>query len=301
MGPTNTALVQLYRAEQELREAQGRLDSASRSVRFLERRITEINEKLRLLQTQLREQQARVGQLELDIRSREARIDKFRAQQQQAKNHKEYQAFLTEINAEKIDKAKAEEELLKVMEVVEKAQNDMRSLSAQLDGEQKKLAETQQQLGSRLAELQAEVDRLRGVRNSFASQVPAAAMEVFERVAERYEGEAMAAIAKPNRRSEEYLCTSCNMSLVADIYNRLHSRDELTFCPNCRRLLFIPDNLTPAEAINKPKERREPRRKAAAAVGRQQSAIDVSRSISAATENDGETEHPGEVPTPPQP
>ena len=55
MGPTNVALVKLYQADQALRAAQGRLDSASRSVRVQERRIAELNEKLKLTQQQLRE------------------------------------------------------------------------------------------------------------------------------------------------------------------------------------------------------------------------------------------------------
>jgi uncharacterized protein YbaR (Trm112 family) len=40
------------------------------------------------------------------------------------------------------------------------------------------------------------------------------------------------------------------MSLVADIYNRLHSRDEMVICPNCRRMLYIPDELPPELALN---------------------------------------------------
>ncbi len=64
----------------------------------------------------------------------------------------------------------------------------------------------------------------------------------------------MSAISKPDRRREEYLCTACNMNLVTDVYNKLHSRDELVFCPSCRRILYIPDDLPPELAVKKPKE-----------------------------------------------
>jgi hypothetical protein len=82
-------------------------------------------------------------------------------------------------------------------------------------------------------------------------------------------------------------------------------RDEMVFCPNCRRMLFIPDELPPELAINKPKERKELRREkaGAAAVGRQTSAIDVARSINQ-EEDEAEAEAiPGdgaESPTSPQ-
>src|SRR5512138_2994683 len=102
MSPTNVALVKLFQADQALRAAQNRLDGASHSVRVQERRIAELNERLRLAQAQLRENQARAAELDLDVKTREAHIDKLRQQQQNAKNHKEYQAFLTEISTEKI-------------------------------------------------------------------------------------------------------------------------------------------------------------------------------------------------------
>jgi hypothetical protein len=40
------------------------------------------------------------------------------------------------------------------------------------------------------------------------------------------------------------------MELAIDIFNKLHSRDEIFFCPNCRRILYIPDELTPEAAIS---------------------------------------------------
>ena len=116
---------------------------------------------------------------------------------------------------------------------------------AQIEEETKKHAATQQQLGGRLAELQTEIDQTRPLRDTAASEVPAKAREMFERLADRYEGEALAPISRPKPRREEYVCTACNMELVVDLYNRLHTRDEVVYCPSCRRMLFIPDDLPP--------------------------------------------------------
>lgn len=281
MGPTNVAMVKLYQADQALREAQRRLEEASHSVRVQERRVADLQERLRFGQVRLREQQAKSAQLDLEVKARDEKIERFRTQQQTANNLKEYQAFLTEINTEKIDKGKIEEELLRVMEAVEKQQKEVSELSVQIEADQKKLADTRQQLGAQIGELQARVDRLRGLREEASKGIVGKALDLFERIADRWEGEAMAAMGKPDRRREEYVCMSCNMSLVTDVYNRLHSRDELVFCPNCQRLLYIPEDLTPEAAINKPKERKERKNGGAASMGRQTSAADVSRSIAA--------------------
>ena len=253
MGPTNVALVKLFHADQALREAQVRLDAAARNVRIQERRVADLTEKLKAAQSALREQQAHAAQLDLDLRSRDAQIEKLRTQQQTTKNNKEYQAFLVEINTAKVDRNKVEDEAMKVLEAVERGQNEAGTLQTQLHAERQKLDALRAESGETVRQLQAEVDALRPAREQVAAEVPAKARDTFERLSERYEGEAMSALAKPDRRREEYVCTSCNMSLVADVYNKLHSRDELVFCPSCRRILYIPEDLPPEQAINQPR------------------------------------------------
>jgi uncharacterized protein len=249
MGPTNIALVRLFNADQQLREAQGRLDATSRSVRIQERKVNDLAEKQRLAQAKHRELQSKSAQLELDLKTRDAHIDKLRAQQQTANTNKEYQTFLVEINTQKVDRAKVEEETMRAMEAVEKAGAEAGSLAQQVEAERAKLATMSAQIGDAVAKLQAEVDALRPAREAAAAAVPPRARQEFERLADRYEGESMSALARPDRRREEYLCTACNMDLVADVYNKLHSRDEIVFCPSCRRMLFIPEDLPPEAAV----------------------------------------------------
>lgn len=286
MGPTNVALVKLYRADQELRAAQENYESAARSVRVLERKVKELTAQLTALQHSLREQQAKANAFDLDLKSRDAHIEKLRTQQQQAKTNKEYQAFLAEINTGKVDRNKVEDEAIKVMEGVERTQGEVKTLQGQLDEEQKKLSAVQAQLGGRLSELQAEIDKLRPARDAAYQAVPARARQEFERLAERHEGEAMSPLEKPDRRREEYVCGACQMSLVVDVYNRLHSRDELVTCTSCGRMLYIPEELPPEVAVNKAgsaapaKEKKGPRGgKVGAAINRQSSAEDVVNSV----------------------
>jgi uncharacterized protein len=270
MGPTNVALVKLYQADQALREAQARLDAAARNVRIQERRVADLSGKIALAQTKHKEQQSQAGQLDLDLRTRDAHIEKLRTQQQTTKNNKEYQTFLVEINTAKVDRNKVEDEAMKVLEAVERGQNELGAMQQQLGAEQQKLQTLQTESGDIVKRLQSEVDALRPERDRQFAEAPPRSRQAFERLADRYEGEAMSALAKPDRRREEYICTACNMSLVRDIYNRLHSRDDLVFCPSCGRLLYIPEDLPPEAAINSNKSatavtrRKLPEEKAAA-------------------------------------
>lgn len=250
MGPTNVALVNLYRTDQQLRAARERLDSAAKNVRVQDRRVNDLAAKLKSSQQSLKELQAKAANHDLDLRTRDTHIEKLRTQQQSAKNNKEYQAFLIEINTAKVDKGKVEEETMRVMEQVEKATTESAALATQLEAERLKLTELSAQIDATLKQLQAEVESMKPARDDAASKLPAKVLAEFDRLAERFDGEALAAIAKPDRRREEYLCTACNMDLVPDIYNKLHSRDDLVPCPSCRRLLYIPEDLPPEAALN---------------------------------------------------
>jgi predicted nucleic acid-binding Zn-ribbon protein len=250
MGPTNVALVKLFRADAELREAQNRLEEAGKNVRLQERRVADLDAKLKDAQARQKQQQSRAGQLDLDMRARDAHIEKLRTQQQSAKNNKEYQAFLVEINTAKVDRGKVEDEAVRVMGEVEKGQQEVAALVAALDGERTKLTTIKSQLADTIARHQAEVDALKPARDAAQAALPQKVVDAFNRLADRYEGDALSALSRPDRRREEYLCTACNMELAIDIYNKLHSRDEIVFCPNCRRILYIPEELTPEAAIS---------------------------------------------------
>lgn len=258
MGPTNVALVKLFEADRKLRDAQSRLDSAAHDVRIQERRVSDLTDKLQSTQKSLKENQAKHANLEMDLKSRDQLIEKLRTQQQGAKNNKEYQALLVEINTRKLDRGKVEEQALGLIETVERQKGEVAQHTTQLEGEKKKLETMKAEINDRLTQLQAEVDAVKPERSAAEAQLPAKIRDLFNRLADRYDGEAMAGIDRPDRRKEEYLCTACNMDLVRDIYNKLNSRDDVVFCPNCQRMLFIPDHFTAEHAIG-PASRAKPK------------------------------------------
>jgi predicted nucleic acid-binding Zn-ribbon protein len=276
MGPTNVALVKLFRADQALRDAQERLDAATKNVRVQERRVNDLAEKLKLSHARHKELQVKSGTLDLDLRTRDAHIEKLRTQQQTTHNAKEYQTFLIEINTQKIEKAKVEELAMSMMEQVETAAKETAELTTSIENERTKLEQLKGQIGDEITRLQTEIQSLKGPREQIATTLPPKARTAFDRLAEHHDGEALSALLKPDRRREEYVCSVCMMDLVTDVYNKLHTRDDMVFCPSCRRILYIPDELPPEMAVNKKK-------------------VTVS-SLSNAGASAGETERPKEAP-----
>ena len=59
-----------------------------------------------------------------------------------------------------------------------------------------------------------------------AKDIPADVLESFQRVAETYDGEAIA-LAEQQQGSEMYTCSGCFMSLRLEIINQLMTKDEV--------------------------------------------------------------------------
>lgn len=300
MGPTNVALVRLFQADTNLREAQRRLDAVTKNVRLQQRKVEDLTSRKQTAHDDLTKLQAKNGELDLEIKSHDAKIEQLRNQQSNAQTNREYQAFLVQINTLKVDRAKVEEDSLKLMEQIEKLQADHESLGQQLVSESAKLTEMRSQIDQRVQEMTAEVDAARPAREEAAAAVPPRALDVFNRLSEKFEGEAMAPIEKPHPKREEYICSVCNLDLMLDVYNRLHTRDEPVMCPSGMHLLYIPEDLPPEKAVHKPKEKkqRKPKEELAAPKRRQEQVTSVVTSVDSDEESEEAVATPDVEPAP---
>src|SRR5688500_14009851 len=227
MGPTNKALLDLFRADTALREAQSSLDAATRGVR-VQRKRAELAEKAHAeLVNRLKHAKAQQMELDSDLRARDARIEHLREQQQNAQNHKQFQNFLVEITTQKTDRAKVEEQAVaKLAEVedLQKREAEQRELAI---AENQRAEKLRAEIAATTTELELEIQRLEPTRETAAGNVPGAALTMFDKLADNYDGEAMAGVGHIEGRTENYYCTACNMELVVDVYNRLMTRDEV--------------------------------------------------------------------------
>ena len=151
MGPTNVALVKLFQADQQLREAKQRLDATTKNVRVQERRVPTISPTHRSRPTKRSRSSSPAGTSTWTSR-RATRTSRSSApSSSKAKNNKEYQAFLIEINTGKVDRNKVEDEAMKIDGNRRKVAAELKELTAQLEGEQAKLAQMQTDIGAKVA------------------------------------------------------------------------------------------------------------------------------------------------------
>ena len=119
MGPTTAALLRFFLADQAYVDARHKLEAATHNVRAQQDKVSQLKADHDAAHTSATSFEAKGREAESDLKGREARIELLRERQNTATNPKEYQALIVEINTQKLDKSKLEEQALGHMEKAE--------------------------------------------------------------------------------------------------------------------------------------------------------------------------------------
>jgi predicted nucleic acid-binding Zn-ribbon protein len=194
---------------------------------------------------QIARQRALVGELTTErdgLETRRATMDRQlevaggkirdnRMRMNRVRNSVELLALQREIDLSKEANLQIEDELLRVMELVE-------GLSAQLNEAQASLAKLEDQADAAVAQRRAEADALRQEvevelrdRESLAEGMDASLRSMYEQIFERRGGNAVVA-------ARNGICSGCRMHIPPQLYNELQKYRDIRQCPNCRRILY---------------------------------------------------------------
>jgi len=240
MGKMLEGLLKLQSIERELAQVRRRLRSRQNAANIQQRRIDQLQEQWSGLDGQALTRRKDADRLELDLKTSEEQVARLRTALNSAKTNKEYAAILTQINTLKADNAKLEENTLKIMHEVDATKAEADQVRQQVDSEKKRLEEIQQTNASEVERLNGIMEELLARRAEAAEEIDPETLGAFERVAERYEGEAMANIEVHGKKPPyDYICGGCFMTLNAEHANALRVRDEIRKCDNCGRILFL--------------------------------------------------------------
>jgi predicted nucleic acid-binding Zn-ribbon protein len=239
MGPKLQALRELQDIELQIVDIRRQLARREKAVAAQEQRLSALSEQIAAERADLQRFQVQVNEIDVDVRARESHIEKLRARLNSVRTNKEYAAVLSELNNEKADVSKVEARALEMLDRLEKQKGALEQRQHTVEHERDRLRDLQTQLdqaqqlfSGKLTSLQQQHDRAR-------EAVDAGSLSLFERLSERYEGEALARIDRVHPRRDEFTCGGCYMSLSAEVANGCLTRDEVTTCKNCGRILYM--------------------------------------------------------------
>lgn len=247
MGRTLEALHRLQEIESRLAEFRRTAERRQRQVTAYQKRLAQHDQAIKQKHDQINTLESQAKSLELEVSTRENSTNKHREALAQAKTNKDYAAILTAINTEKADTVKLENQVLLVMTEIEKLREEESKLKEQRQEVVGQLEVVQKKLDDYLKDTKEETTGLQAQRDTAATDVPPKALESFNRVAAKHDGEAMAEIEKLHPKREDYVCGACNMAITLEQINALMSKDEIQTCHNCGWILYLPTSLMAAK------------------------------------------------------
>ncbi len=240
MGQVLAGLLRLQSVETELAQVRRRLGSRRRAVRVQEKEIEQLRDVEQQTHDLIMQKRRQADELDLELKSREEEVSRLRVSLNNARTNKEYAGVLTRINTIKADNSKTEEAALKAMQEVESLNEELQQIRQRIENENKRLEEIRQASQAEVDRLNEMIEELSAKRAEAAQAVPPDELAKFERIAENYDGEAMAQIEVHGKKPPHtYVCGGCYMSLTAEHVNALQTRDEIRTCDNCGRILYL--------------------------------------------------------------
>jgi hypothetical protein len=235
-------MVKLQMIENRLGAAKLKLTKCRRNVIIQENKIRTLQNSLEAKKEEIQLTKIQSDRLELELRTREDAISKSRAQLNLAKTNKEYAAILTQLNTTKADNSKLETQILDFMKDIEADEAEVNELNIQIDAEKQKLETIRKKSEANGVKFEADIKQIQEEWDDAAAGIPAEPLEIFKRVAETYDGEALAFVEKDDPKQQTYTCCGCFMGVTAETVNLLMTKDEVIRCPNCTRILVLGQN-----------------------------------------------------------
>jgi predicted nucleic acid-binding Zn-ribbon protein len=247
MGATLDALHRLQRIEIELSALREKVNAKHRAVRGSKHRLQQIDADLAAKQVQLKQDQVEADRSELDRKARESEITKLREMLNRVKTNKEYSAILTQINTDKADNAKLEDRVLKMLSALDQSKEAIRQLQESRAKESERLQSLTASAAEFETSVRGQIDALETKRQEATEELPATVVKMFDRIAKKHGGEAMARAVQPNPRREEFVCEGCNMGVTLEQVSALQGRDEIQMCHTCGRILYMAEAVAEAK------------------------------------------------------
>ncbi len=241
MGPVLNGLTKLQTVENRLRAAKAKLARCRRNVIIQENQVRSLQNALEAKQEEIQLTKVQSDRLELELKTKDEEIAKLRAYLNTAKTNKEYASVLTQLNTTKADNSKIETQILELLKDIEADEAECQSLQQQIDEQKQKLEKTRKETDTLATKYEAEIKEIQAEWDKQAKTIPAEPLEVFKRVAETYDGEALAVVNKQEGKTEAYSCGGCFMGVIAESVNMLFSKDDIIRCPTCTRILVLGD------------------------------------------------------------
>jgi hypothetical protein len=159
------------------------------------------------------------------------KVKKHKQRSSDIKNNKEYQALLAEIEKVQKQTRDIEDELLVIMESLEESARLLTVEKTRIEAEKAEVDVHRAKLEVEAKTLRDELDLLKKDRADLVSRLEGGTYNLYMNILKH--GRGMAVV-----EARDELCMGCNLHIPPQMFVELKNNNEVTHCPQCRRILY---------------------------------------------------------------
>jgi predicted nucleic acid-binding Zn-ribbon protein len=243
MHPAIPHLIELQRVDHNIYGLRAEIESYPKRIQEADTKLSGARAAVKAAKeahtTALKERK----KFELDVDQWKDRARKYRDQSGAVKTNEAYKALLHEIANAEAEVAQAEDRQLDVMMSGEEFERRVRHAEADLKEAETSVAADRKEIHARYDEKQKLLKVALAERQRIAAPVPKDLLELYERIAKRHNGTAMAQV-----RDDQ--CRGCGMRVLPHIIQELRqeTNEEIYRCEMCGLILYTLDPIPVANS-----------------------------------------------------
>ncbi|HPI03156.1 MAG TPA: hypothetical protein PLB12_00955 [Candidatus Goldiibacteriota bacterium] len=230
----------------DLQKADNAVLAVEKEGRMIDAEIEEKKKRIEEFKAEFNEKKARLDEfkrkkaaLDLEIKSREADILKKEGQGASIKTNDAFKALQDEIARDKDEIRKTEDKILGIEEEEEEVKIWIKEQEGLFKKEEERLGAEIKTLEAQKAEKNSGIAALAAEREKKAAVVDKQWFEKYEKIRKAKGGVAVASVTRDARGDGS--CDGCRMAIRAQMVIKLRKRQNIEYCANCARILYVPE------------------------------------------------------------
>ncbi len=225
-------LTRLQNIEIDSRVTELRIAEISQQYEVLDQRLQDFKQMMESENQQNDSIKKAYRDYEVTVQDNLILISKSKEKLSLAKNNKEYQSSLKEIEELEKKNSDIEDLMLEILDSLEAAENQLKVREQEFGELSAEVDQGRREIGAEIELKKQELEKLNRNLQEARALITPELMDVFERTKN----------SQPNKialaRVVDAVCQGCNVTIPAQLYNDLHRRDRLEFCPKCGRIAY---------------------------------------------------------------
>src|SRR5712664_4877540 len=233
MHPAIPRLIELQRVDHQIAVLRAELEGFPKRIREAETKLGGARADVASAKEAHAQIVAERKKFELDVQQWKDRAKKYRDQSGSVKTNEAYKALQHEIATAEGEASKAEDRVLEQMMAIEEAERRVKRLEAELKESEQVISSEKKQIEEQFAGKKKAWEAATAERRGIAKKIPEDLLELYERIAKKHPGTALAQVRDGQCRSRGLRALPHTIQLLES-----DTDEEIFRCESCGRILY---------------------------------------------------------------